>query len=46
MGRCNPCQKAGVNIIGGEAALPTKPKKGRDYKRKINMQTARVCVDR
>ena len=29
MGRCHPLQMADVNIIGGESASLTNPKKGR-----------------
>ena len=29
-------QMAGVNFMGGEAALPTNPNKGRSGKRKTN----------
>ena len=37
MGRRKPIQRAGVNYMVLEAALPTNPDKGRSDKRKINM---------
>ena len=36
MGRCQTHQKAGVNFMVVEAALPTNPEKVRDGKRKTN----------
>ena len=41
MVRCQLRQKSGVNFVGGEAASPTKTKKIRTEKRKINIQTIR-----
>ena len=45
MGICQPLQKEGVNFMGGEAASPTNPEKGRDNKRNTNMQTVLRRVD-
>ena len=46
MGRFQPHQKAGVNIMGGEAALSTNPEKDQIENRKINVQNARGRVNR
>ena len=36
MGRCQPHQKASVNYMGGEAASPTNPERGRSGKLKTS----------
>ena len=38
---CKPRQKVGVNFIGGEAASPTNPDKGRYDNLNVNIQTIR-----